>query len=332
MSVILMQNRQDFGHNETVTLLPGLESELNDITKLTIKVAGNRTVTTLMRGTERWTVAERGNYPADMGKIRQTLISLAKATVVEEKTANPTLYSRLGVEDIANEDATGTELIIDGANNSYRIIIGKTGVRGDQAYVRIPDSTVSLLIAAKLNLGTQPTDWLGRAIIDIPSSDIFRVTTTHPDGETVIIEKTGPDASSFELTNQTADTKTANSGVTDSIGSALAELTFDDVSTRALASIGLEDIQPVVTRFETFDGLIIIAKTYINEEVSSVGLEFSDDPELATRFAAIDKEQAANKPATTRAAELNARLGKWFFKLPGYKLDQLTHHQPDLLN
>lgn len=330
MSAFLISNRQDFNSDEVISLLPGLDRELNDVTKLTIRVAGNRTATTLIRGPERWTVAERGNYPADVGKIRQNLISLANATVVEEKTTDPALYARLGVKDIANEDATGAELVIDGLNESYRIIIGKTGIRGDQAYARDPGSTVSLLIAARLDLGTEPADWLDRAIVDIPSSDVFRVTTTHPDGETIRIEKNGPEANGFELVDQPADTELAYASVTDSIGSVLAGLALDDVTTRADA--GLEDVQPVVTRFETFDGLIIITNIYTIEDERFVGFEFTADAELAARFATPDQDEAPGNIATARAAELNARCSLWLFKLPSYKLDQLTRRQSDLLN
>jgi len=272
MSAIVMSDRKSIDSDEASLLLPGLDTELNEVTKLTIKAAGNRTVTTLMRGTERWTVAERGNYPADVGRIRQNLIALANATVIEQKTADPALYARLGVEDIASEDATGVELIIDGPNDTYRAIIGKTGIRGDHAYARKPDSAVSLLIAANLDLGTGPTDWLDRAIIDIPSSDVSRVTTTHPDGETVRIENT--EADGFRPVDLPADIKLTVTGVADSIGSVLADLTLDDVSTRA--SAGLEDVQPIVSRFETFDGLAIIANVYTDGDQRKVGEHRAD--------------------------------------------------------
>jgi len=317
MSVIVMSDRQDIDSDEVSLLLPGLDTELNEVTKLTIKAAGNRTVTTLMRGAERWTVAERGNYPADVGKIRQNLISLANATVVEQKTADPALYARLGVEDIANEDATGVELIIDGSNETYQVIIGKTGVRGDHAYARKPGSAVSLLIAANLDLGSEPTDWLDRTIIDVPSSDVSRVTTIHPDGETVRIEKS--EADGFRPVDLPADIELTVTGVADSIGSALTELTLDDVSTRV--SAGLKDVRPIVTRFETFDGLNIITNVYTDGDQHFVAFEFT----------VSDQNEATRDTATARAAELEARLGEWLFVIPGHKLEQLTHRLSDLL-
>jgi len=332
MAVLLMSNRQDFADREAALLLPGLENELNDITSLTIKAAGDRTIATLTRGAERWTVAERGGYPADIGKIRDNLISLANATIVEEKTADPTRYARLGVEAITDENATGVELMIVGHNEPYRIIIGKTGVRGDQAYARKPDDAVSLLIAAALNLGTEATDWLKRDIIDIPASNIYRVTTTHPDGEQVSIEKAEPQAGGFELTNLADDAELAYPGVTDSIGAALAGLSLDDVLLQT--DVSIQDLQSVETRFETFDGLVIIANIYTSDEQSFVRFAFSADAELTARFATADPDEAApdTGSAAAMAAELNARHQDWLYVLPDSKHNELTRRMSDLVN
>jgi len=333
MSAVLMSNRPGLNDGEASAFLPGLDNQLNDVTRLIIKVAGNRTVATLNRGAEHWTVAERNNYPADVGKIRDNLIALANATVVEEKTAEPTLYGRLGVEDIASEAATGVELIIESASQSYRVIVGKTGVRGDQAYARLPDSAVSVLITARLELATETSDWLDDKILDIPSSDVFRVTISHPDGETIEIEKPDAESSSFRLVNLPADAELAYANVADSIGSVLSKLTLDDVTIRT--DLDLDEIQPITTRFETFDGLIITANVYTNayenETQSVVSFNISTDTELASRFAATDQTESADSTTTATAAELTARFNNWLFILPSHKQDQLTRHMSDLL-
>src|SRR5258708_21640240 len=47
----------------------------------------------------RWTVAERGDYPADVSKLRKLLLALSDAKIVEEKTSNPANYPVIGLED-----------------------------------------------------------------------------------------------------------------------------------------------------------------------------------------------------------------------------------------
>ncbi len=329
MSAIMMSNRQDSDKGEAELLLPGLENQLNDITRLIIKGAGNTTNVTLVRGPERWMVEELNHYPADVGMIRKNLIALANASVVEKKTSDPELYSKLGVESIANENATGIELTIEGPDKLRRIIIGKTGIRGNNAYARRPDEAVSLLIAADLNPGSKPIDWAERTIIDIPSGDIARATTTHPDGETVSINKATPEAGNFTLINQPADTELTYANVADSIGAVLANLELDDVTKRADTDI--ESIQPIVTRFETFDGLIIITNIYKGDTQTLVSFEFTTDTKLTAGFTATDPDTPSTDQAAGKADKLNTRLNKWLFTLPSYKLDELTHHMTDLL-
>jgi len=65
---------------------------------------------TLRKSGERWTVAERADYPADTSKLRKLLQSLRDAKIVEEKTSDPALFAGIGVEDPAAAGATGAEV------------------------------------------------------------------------------------------------------------------------------------------------------------------------------------------------------------------------------
>lgn len=320
-------------------LMPGLNENINDINSLTLTSADG-SVTTLQRGTTRWTVAERGDYPADIGRIRRNLIALADARIIEEKTADPARYATLGVADITDDDATGIELAIDGPDGPQRIIVGKTGVRGDNAYVRRPGEAVSLLVSASPDLGAGPADWLARSLIDVPARDVFRVTTTHPDGETVRIEKNDPDADAFTLADMPEDAELAYAGVTGSIGAVLTGLELDDV-TPLTTAVDLAADEPVVTRFETFDGRVVTAHVFAGNADEPAGVTFDVlyDAALAGRFmpptndpaSAPDTEADTTETAAARAADLDRRLDGWLFILPDYKLEQLTRRRADLL-
>jgi len=321
-------------------LMPELSEIINDIKGLTV-TDGDGNVTTLRRGSTRWTVAERADYPADIGRIRRNLIALAEARVIEEKTADPARYPKLGVADITDEGAAGIELALDLPGGPQRIIVGKTGVRGENAYVRRSGEAVSLLVSAPLDLGADPADWLDRALIDVPTRDVFRVTTTHPDGETVRIEKADRDADSFELADLPADATLAYAGVTGSIGAVLTGLECDDVTPRTPGTDANGAAQ-TVTRFEMFDGLVVTARIVSADDQARVAFDVSYDATLAARFvppttdpAAAENAEAPGSAATNspgvRAADLDRRLDGWWFVLPDYKLEQLTRRRADLL-
>ena len=100
--------------DDEALLLPDLKGQLNDIRRVVITGPGNEVIATLERGAELWTVAERNNYPADVGSIRKNLLALAEARIVEEKTSSPEFYERLGVQDLADEGAGGVQLTLTG--------------------------------------------------------------------------------------------------------------------------------------------------------------------------------------------------------------------------
>src|SRR5262249_47720799 len=70
---------------------------LGDIGRMALVHADQKI--TLVRNGDNWAVEERGNYPANVTKVRQALLGLADLTYVEPKTAKAASYRRLEVED-----------------------------------------------------------------------------------------------------------------------------------------------------------------------------------------------------------------------------------------
>ncbi len=103
-------------------LYPDLRAQLNDVRQIVVRGPGNQLIATLERREARWIVVERG-YPADTGRIRETLLALAEARIVEEKTSTPALYDRLAVQDIAlhDEGASGHLFAWDDIENEEQL-------------------------------------------------------------------------------------------------------------------------------------------------------------------------------------------------------------------
>src|SRR5438045_3094878 len=81
-------------------LMPELHGHVNDVNTITLTGADNKVLATLKRGADGWTVAEKANYPADVAKIREFLLKLDQATLIEQKTSNDKRYAELGVDDV----------------------------------------------------------------------------------------------------------------------------------------------------------------------------------------------------------------------------------------
>ncbi|HXM71095.1 MAG TPA: hypothetical protein VN970_08175, partial [Thermoanaerobaculia bacterium] len=82
-------------------LFPGLAKEINDAAKLTVETA-DRKITVERKG-DAWVVADKYDYPAKFDLVKQELVGLAQLKTVEAKTAEPSLYARLEVEDVSRK-------------------------------------------------------------------------------------------------------------------------------------------------------------------------------------------------------------------------------------
>ena len=69
-----------------LALLPALPSDLNAVTAVTVRKGSATPTLTLHKVGQQWSVAERADYPADVSKLRQLLVSLRDARIVEAKT------------------------------------------------------------------------------------------------------------------------------------------------------------------------------------------------------------------------------------------------------
>lgn len=339
-------------------LLPQLSGKLNEIESITVRAPGDTTVATLRRGADQWTVAEASDYPANLGRIRQNLIALADARIVEEKTSNPEFYDRLGVVDIADEKATGTQLEIAAPEFSATVIVGDTGVSGgNMAYVRRSGEPQSLMVSADLDLSDDRAEWLERDLMDISSAEVHRVIITHPDGELLSLQKDSPDATDFSVAGIPEGRELSFGGVANSIGAVLSSLRLDEVTPEATFEAAAAE--PVIARFETFNGMVVQARVYPVDAGVRVSFEVSADPVLADNSSGLQKaaadapsaeadeagDEALEAPETPEAVDdavdpfptvqaeaekLNQRLQGWIYTLPSYKSDQLTKRLEDL--
>ncbi|MFA5684767.1 MAG: DUF4340 domain-containing protein [Lysobacteraceae bacterium] len=319
-------------------LLPGLSERLNDIDRVQLRAAGNTVLATLERDDDGWSLAERGGYPADAGKLRSLLLGLAQANRVEAKTANPALHARLGVEDIAAADAHGIEVELSGGGDPLRLIIGENNTRAAGTYVRLGGEAQSWLLDRNLAVERNPVEWLQRELVAIPTSRIESVTVTPADSAPIRIVRGEGAGADFRLADLPRGREPASEFVADATASLLDGLRFDDV----FVDDGAERDGLRVARFDTVEGLTLNLHAWQDEGRTLARFRIELDEDKAAQWAATQTEaddaddeaeaddadaapNAATRLEALRAelARLEARFAGRVFALPAFKAGNL---------
>lgn len=323
---------------EKSRLVPALQQQANEIDWLRFSGAGGRTIATLTRSEGGWRVEEMQSYAADWERLRALLADLAQAEVVEAKTANPEYYERLGVEDVARDDAGGVRLEFAAASGLPAIIFGDRAQGREGQYVRVEGVAESALIDRYLDLPAQALDWVEREIADVADAEVVEFEVRHPDGDTVRARKASADDEDFVLEGIPEGRETQSAWTVNSIANGLSMLTLDGVA--PADSVDWEG----AVRFGlvTADGLRLDA-----DLVRAEAGDEAESPEFWLRLEAglyrtavesgvegaaePSAEAAAMGDVTGRAQRINERVGGWAYRIPQYKFDAMTRRMDDLL-
>jgi hypothetical protein len=328
--------------------VPSLEAALGDIDHVTLTKAKNEVVVSLERKPNGWVAANKNDYPADVSKLRQGLQALAEAKILEQKTANPDLYSHLGVEDISGDKAAGLALTLTAKGKELPTLILGNPDGSKHRYVRRAGEAQSYLIDRNPEFARGVGQWLDAQVIDVRSDRIAEVTITQPDGEIVRISKPNKDAANFEVAGIPKGRELLYPGVANVIGNALRELNLEDVEPAASSP----PTKPAIVEFHTFDGLIVRAEGEKRGDAGWMTFHASVDTERAAQAATppppatdaaaakagdakpADKKPVATTPAPDPAAEaarINAKVDPWRYKIATFQYDQMTRRLADLL-
>lgn len=291
-------------------LFPDLRDAVNDIDELTIEKAGESPVV-IRRDAAAWVVDDRDGYPADVGKIRELLLALADAEVLEPKTSNPERYDALGVRDIDADGSAATLVTATGAGGDrrYAVLLGNSAPASGR-YARIAGEPGSVLIDQNPTLPEGAGDWLVTDLIDVPAADVSEVTIAHGDGETLRVSKGARDATDFTVADIPDGRELSYPTVANGIGGALADLSLEDVRPAGEAD------PATVTTVSTFDGLVVTVSLFEGEsedEDAGAGAETwlaltaaampADDAGTVDDEEELDAETDASDDAASGSAE-----------------------------
>ena len=269
-------------------VLPELHGHVNDVSAITLTGADNKVLATLKRGADGWTVAEKANYPADVAKIREFLIKLDQATLIEQKTSNDKRYADLGVDDVSAKDAKGVQVEIAGLEKPVKMIIGNfNGGGGGGTFVRRAGDPQSWLANGNLQVARNAADWEKRDLTDIAATRLKSVTLTNTDGKVLKAYKDQRTDTNFKVADVPAGREVSSDFVANSLGSVLSNLRADD-------AFPAKDMPPPEkvhkAQYAAFDGFTLDVTTWDKDGKDYA--QFTAHLDTAAANADIDKEQA----------------------------------------
>ena len=272
-------------------LLPGLKEHVNDVSGITLIGAGNKTLLTLRRDKDGWVIAEKSNYPVDMTKVREFLLKLSQAKLLEQKTSNPKRYAELGVDEVKDNDAKGVLVDIAGLPQPSKLIIGNyNGGGGGGTFVRRDGDAQSWLANENLTVAKNASDWEKRDLADIAASRLRSASLTSADGKTLNVYKYQPSDANFKIADLPKGREASSEFAANNLGSVLANLRADDVA--AAKDVPLAD-KPNKAQYATFDGVHVDATLWQKDNKDYAQFTASLDTDAAN--ADIARAQAKAK-------------------------------------
>jgi Domain of unknown function (DUF4340) len=258
-------------------LLPYLANELNTVTTVELRKGSAAPTLTVHQQGSRWTVAQRGDYPADVSKLRKLLLALSDARIVEEKTSNPASYPVIGVDDPATVGSSGVEVSFVARDGRHAVIIGKAVGAGN--FARRAGEKTSYSVEPAISFETEPRHWIESRLIDIAAADIQSIAVKPAAGAAYSVHRAAA-GGNFELDGVPAGRKAADAA-------ALApSSTYDHVDAEDVGPAGdIDFAKATVVTVSLFGGNVITITGTVVGDKHWIALQASKDPALAAKAA-----------------------------------------------
>ena len=342
---IVTTHRQSPATSKQKTVLfPDFKAAVNNVNEISIK-QGQKTLTVISEGGQ-WKVKEADGYPALFSKVKQTALSVSGMEVISQKTENPALYPKLGVEDPGSEDAKSSLLTLNDAGGKplLSLIVGKTRLSSAASnshglYVRLPDKQQALLVESDLQASVNVADWIDRDLINISPDRISGIHITHGNNQDVDYSR-AQDTKDLILENIPKGKQARSDYIQKRMQGILEDVRIDGVA--ADANVSFPDTAVTAT-VQTTDGLtaVINSATVDDKHYAKFSFQYNAPDKTkqepsGSNSAAEGKDKAKNDSGqgidvARETAELSAKTAGWVYQLPAYKFDTFTRKLDDLV-
>ena len=257
-------------------LLPTLAGELNTVTTLSIRKGSATATVTLHEQQGRWTVAQRGDYAADLPKLRKLLLALSEVRIVEQKTSNPANFAVIGVDDPASPGAAGAEVSFAAPDGTHGVIVGKPVGEGN--FARRSGENTTYNVEPGLSFEAEPRYWIEPKLMDLAAADIQSAAVKPAEAPAYTVHRAAA-GGNFELDGVPPGRKAADAASLAPSPTTYSGLTADDVG----APGDIDFSKPTVATVTLSSGNVITLTGAVSGDKHWVQLQASKDPVLNTK-------------------------------------------------
>ena len=273
------------------TLFTDLTPALGAVNEIRLS-KGDGSRTTLRKQADGWTVVER-EYPADAGRVRDLVLSLARMKIIERKTSDPANYPKLGVEAPESPTAASTLVEVVAGDKNWSLIVGKNA-EGRAIYVRKPKEAASALAEPAVMVEPDPKRWVDRQLLDIAGVKVHDIAVKNANGPGYVLTRAQRGDMDLVLSPVPKGRKPASAMSLNSQTDSLVAFNFDDMRAPP------DNAAPATDHatFRLFDGQVFEIAGRKDGDKAYVTINASRDAALAARF----PEPAPKAPAAPAAA------------------------------
>jgi hypothetical protein len=254
-AALLYQYQERSRRPENVgTLGRNLFKDLKAAEVAAIRIVEPKSTLTVQRKNDRWVIAERGDFPADVAKVREFVLQALSLKVGQSEPIGDQDRARLNLDESGTQvelaDADGKTLnkLIVGKKYFKREVDNPDKARADGRFVALPgEPKMVYIVSDPLNQATTSSaGWIDKSSFKVEKVKTLEVR--YPDGGSYRIER-GGDSADWRLAGARPDEKLDISRA-NAASYSLGLLELADVAPKGTA---LED--PVSIQAGTLDGL-----------------------------------------------------------------------------
>jgi len=332
VAVFISQQRAPQTSREKSRLFPELANSINNVSEIT--VADGEHTLTIHRLSDKWAIADADDYPALINKVKQTVLTVTELNVLSEKTTDPELYRRLGVEAIDAKGATSHLLTLKNNDKPLaRLIVGNTRRSKSPSdnpgvYVRLPDQKQALLVDGNLSVNTDMAQWIKRDIINIASDRISDIQIKRADDATIhLLRNTSAD--DLMLQDIPEGKEPQSEYIISRMGALLENIYVEGVKSKNVLDFSSPD--SIIT-VKTFDGLSADVAVVNSAGVDYAGFSFSTFAGAMVNEENTDTDEGADTIKPEQEAEqLNALVSGWAYQLSESKMELFNKTPAELI-